>query len=224
MGLGICLEGAKKLAQEGRNYKEIINYYYTGVTFKELSEEDILNKLNHEKIVIDPGHGGEDFGNLHDNVCEKDANMSIAEILKGKLEAKGAEVIMTRNGDETVTLSDRTAKINDERPKFFISIHQNFFEAPGVNGLEAYCYDKDYEANALAEIIANEISNGTGIKNRGVKKRDYYILREAKVSGIIIECMYISGDDDIKRYNIHSYEKIAQSIYEGICKYYNIRP
>lgn len=224
MGLGICLEGAENMAQNGKSYKEIINYYYMGVTFKTLNESDILEKLNQKKFVIDPGHGGSDFGNSSGGINEKDADFAISEILKRKLEAKGAEVLMTRNGDENITLSDRADIINTARPQFFISIHQNYFASPYVNGAECYYYDNDYESGKLAEIILCEVKNESGIKNRGAKKRDYYILKETKVRGIIIECMYISGNDDTNRLNTESYEKIAQAIYKGVCMYYEIRP
>ena len=41
-GLGICLDGANKLAQDGLGFKDIINYYYTGVEFETL---DISNSF-----------------------------------------------------------------------------------------------------------------------------------------------------------------------------------
>jgi len=76
----------------------------------------------------------------------------------------------------------------------------------------------------LGKIILENISNIAGIKNRGVRTGDYYILRECKRSGILIECMYMSGDKDKLKYNEETYLLIAEAIYKSLCQYYEIEP
>jgi stage II sporulation protein D len=221
-GLGICLKGADSLANQGMSYKDIISYYYTGVKIERINEGNVENYLTGRMIAIDPGHGGDDRGNIHLNIVEKNVNYAIALYLKGLLEGIGAEVIMTRNGDEDIALGERIKLINSKRPDFFISVHQNSFASPGVNGVEAYCYAGDREAIKLSDVILKEISSTLGIKYRGVKTGDYYLLREARISGLILETMYITGNQDTTKYNEENYSLIAKAICKAICSFYGV--
>lgn len=224
IGLGICIEGANNMAEKGKNFKEIIDYYYTGVTFENLDENKLLNTLMDKKIIIDPGHGGNDKGNIIEGIEEKDVNLKIGRLLMNRLQDKGAAVMLTRNEDINIPLSDRVKMINRERPELYISIHQNYFASPGVNGVECYCYNRDEEALKLGSIISREISNKIGVKDRGTRVGDYFLLRECKVSGVMVECMYLSGIQDRAKYNEDNYNNIAAAIYESICIHYCIEP
>jgi N-acetylmuramoyl-L-alanine amidase len=224
LGLGICIEGANKLAQRGYNFENIIRYYYTDIEIISIDSGNVSKPLVNKRFLIDAGHGGTDKGNEFNGLCEKDINLIISNKLRKRLVETGAEVLMTRDDDHEVALSERVKYINDSRPDFYISIHQNSFTVKSVNGVEIYSYYNDYEAIKLGEYIIKEIGDDTGIRKRGVRTGDYYLLRECKMSGIIIECMYMTGNIDYLRYNEDMYEKISNSIFEGICKYYNIGP
>ncbi|MCX7883840.1 MAG: N-acetylmuramoyl-L-alanine amidase [Caloramator sp.] len=223
-GLGICLEGANNMAKQGKKFEDIVNYYYTGIEFSKLNQDEISGSLSGRKIVIDPGHGGEDNGNEINGIFEKDINLIIAENLKEKLKKIKADVILTRDCDKELSLIERVKIINIERPDFYISIHQNSFVMPTVNGVEVYCYLNDNEAKKLGEIICSSISKDLDTVKRGVRFADYYILRESKVSGVLIECMYMSGDKDKLKYKYKNYLTIADSIYKSICLFYNVEP
>ncbi|TDT62337.1 N-acetylmuramoyl-L-alanine amidase [Fonticella tunisiensis] len=224
LGLGICIDGANSLASQGVGYKDIIKHYYTGIEFKNVSNEYNDKPLINRRIVIDPGHGGKDSGNVKEGVVEKDVNLYIALSLQKLLEKTGLTVVLTRTCDEYKTLGERVELINSTRPDFFISIHQNSFFHSGVNGVESYCYEKDNEAIKLGELICRKISERIEVKDRGVRVGDYYLLRECKVSGIILECMYMSGNRDIMKYTEENYKAIAQAIFDAICLYYGVIP
>ncbi|MCI0507834.1 MAG: N-acetylmuramoyl-L-alanine amidase [Gammaproteobacteria bacterium] len=80
-------------------------------------------------IVIDPGHGGKDpgaVGNL--GVFEKDVALEIAKRLRSRLRKhEHFEVLMTREGDDTISLNDRVEYANANQADLFISIHVNYF-------------------------------------------------------------------------------------------------
>lgn len=224
LGLGICIEGGNKLANEGKNYIEIIKYYYTGVELDKLSAYGKENTLKDKVIVIDPGHGGSEDGNVNNEIKEKNANLYIGLLCSEMLINKGAQVKLTREKDENLSLFDRVSLINKIRPDIFISIHQNSFMSPGVNGVEGYYYPRDEEALAVGRLMIRVISEQLGLKERGMKEGDYFILREAKVSGVILECMYLSGNRDFTKYTEDNYKKLARAIYESICLYYDVNP
>ena len=83
----------------------------------------ITTTLSEATIVIDPGHGGSDPGALGSYVYEKDVTMSTAEQLAEKLEAVGANVILTRTTDASVSLDERVWISNSYRADLFISLH-----------------------------------------------------------------------------------------------------
>ncbi|KMT22826.1 N-acetylmuramoyl-L-alanine amidase [Clostridium cylindrosporum] len=220
-GLGICIEGAKALARDGKDYREIINYYYTGISFEVLGGES-SNTLSGKVFLLDPGHGGEDRGNVRGDIVESEIALEVALELKSLLEGKRAKVHLTRARDSSITLTDRAEMANNIKPDFLISIHLNAFIMPGVNGCEAYCYEKDKEAMEVSELILDEIENTVDIKKRKVNIGDYFILRESRVSSVILECLYLTGSKDVKILGDNTPSKIALAIYKGICEYYNI--
>lgn len=90
------------------------------------------------KIVLDPGHGGHDPGAAGFAV-EKDVTLTIAQRLAQLLrERLGAHVVLTRTGDDTLTLAERTARANAEGADLFVSIHANASPGGRLHGVETY--------------------------------------------------------------------------------------
>lgn len=106
-------------------------------------------------VVIDPGHGGEDQGAQGAGaVLEKSMTLAVARLTAERLRAAGIEVRLTREGDETVALRDRTALANRLRADAFVSIHANASPARGARGAETYYMSADAsdpQAAAAAE-------------------------------------------------------------------------
>jgi N-acetylmuramoyl-L-alanine amidase len=91
-------------------------------------------------IVIDPGHGGKDYGKVGvTGVLEKDVNLLIAKKVRETLERNlGLKVILTREGDELLSLTQRTEIANQMKGDLFISIHCNSWFSGETGGFEAY--------------------------------------------------------------------------------------
>ena len=95
--------------------------------------------LKLERVVIDPGHGGQDTGTIGPaGLMEKDLVLDVARRLGSLIEQRlGAEVVYTRTGDASVSLEDRTALANDKKADLFLSIHANSGVA-SATGSETY--------------------------------------------------------------------------------------
>ena len=63
------------------------------------------------KIVIDPGHGGDDSGAIGNGIIEKDYNLKISQYIANRLKQLGANVVLTRDSDESVNPTERTKRI-----------------------------------------------------------------------------------------------------------------
>jgi N-acetylmuramoyl-L-alanine amidase len=95
--------------------------------------------LSVERVVLDPGHGGEQLGAVsRSGMAEKNITLDIGLRLRHLLQDAGFEVLMTRQTDQLVPLGDRVAFANDRRADLFISIHVNWLEARSRRPLETY--------------------------------------------------------------------------------------
>ena len=108
-------------------------------------------------VVLDPGHGGIDGGaNGVEGAVEKTLVYAFADTLRAKLEATGRyHVVMTRVGDQYVSLEDRVARARAAHAALLVSIHADTLkEAASVSGTTVYtCSDRasDAEAQRIAE-------------------------------------------------------------------------
>lgn len=223
-GLGLCQYGANEIAKEGKNYEEILKYYYTGIDIKEYEKPCKKKPLINKIIVIDPGHGGQENTGVvgEGGLKEKDITLDIAKRLRRNLLELGSLVYTTREDDIYVSLKKRSDISNRLRPDFFFSLHMNSFGNSSISGVEVYHYRGDKEGEIIANSIIEKISSNLNIINRGVKTADFYLLKEVKTSSIHIELGYMTNPEEEKRFAHESFrEEIARAISEGIVEYYS---
>ena len=106
-------------------------------------------------IVIDPGHGGADFGTVYHSskgqIAEKDITLLLAREAARQLRTRGFRVVLTRASDRELSLASRTALANRLGADLFLSIHMN--SAPGrdgesAEGVETYILNNASDASS----------------------------------------------------------------------------
>ena len=112
------------------------------------------------RIVIDPGHGGQDYGTssasgLHEKELVLDVSKRLATLLRHSL---GAEVILTRGDDTFVSLEQRTVMANERKADLFISVHANSSPAHSASGIETFYLNFAASPGAL-EVAGRENSS-----------------------------------------------------------------
>ena len=117
-------------------------------------------------IVIDPGHGGKDPGAIGTlGTMEKDIVLDIAKGLKDSLQKRGGyNVLLTRDEDKTMSLSERVDFANAANADLFISLHVNALPQKGFNVTETYYYGPPSDADTLE--LAERENKGSGISNK----------------------------------------------------------
>lgn len=188
------------------------------------SEEHVSNteaqSLNGAVIVLDPGHGGEDVGALNGNtsLIEKELNLKTAHKLKQKLEEKGAQVIMTRETDQWVELTDRPKMSNENLADVFISIHYDASTESTWNGTSTYYFHEgDYD---LANAINTQLKN-LGMDNRGTEYGNFQVLRENQRPALLLELGFMTNPKDVKTIlNKDFNDKASQEIIIGLENYF----
>ncbi len=121
--------------------------------------------LGVSRIVIDPGHGGQDYGapGYLKGVHEKDVVLQISRRLARKIREKlKYSVYLTRNSDTFLTLEERTAIANTKNADLFISIHTNSHKDRRAYGIETYFLNLATDDDAI-RVAAME--NATSTKN-----------------------------------------------------------
>jgi len=90
------------------------------------------------RILLDPGHGGEDHGTTEGGLSEKDLTLDIASKLRPLLEGDGYEIFMTRETDRAIDLKERGHIADQVAADLFVSIHINWLATRQVRGIETY--------------------------------------------------------------------------------------
>jgi N-acetylmuramoyl-L-alanine amidase len=99
----------------------------------------VAASLGIRRIVLDPGHGGNDSGaRATQGLVEKDITLDIARALRGLLREEKYEVVMTRDTDAFVSLRRRAQLANAERGDLFVSIHVNSVPSRDCHAVETY--------------------------------------------------------------------------------------
>ena len=117
--------------------------------------------LGVSRIVIDPGHGGQDPGAVGRGLTEASLVLDVALRLE-KLLAKmpDVEVILTRRTDAYLPLQERTAVANREGSDLFLSIHANASSNTRTSGVETYFLNFATNANAAAIAARENAASG----------------------------------------------------------------
>lgn len=118
------------------------------------------------KIVLDPGHGGHDFGTSSPNgdLHEKELVLDVAKRLGTILEDRlGSEVVYTRTDDTFIPLEKRTEFANAQKADLFVSIHANSSRYPKVSGPETFFLNFNASNDAMDVAARENASSGKTI-------------------------------------------------------------
>src|SRR5437773_4801653 len=198
-----------------------------------------------ETVVLDPGHGGYDKGQVSRLGYEKDFALDVARKLRPLLQAKGLRVIMTREGDYFVPLEVRAQIANAARNSIFVSIHFNATnDDPNATGFEIFSFTPlgapstsdgavapsslstqpgsavDAQSMALSACIYHSMLGHIPEFDRGIKRARFAVLRLTKVPAVLVEGGFLTerGESQLiakKDWRV----KLAQAIGAGVENY-----
>lgn len=172
------------------------------------------------KICIDPGHGGRDPGALGPSgTKEKDIALLVALRLKQLLKDRDS-IILTRSGDEYVSLGERCRIANTGKADLFVSIHCNSAEVSTANGVETFHHPTSRKGIELARYIQPKLVAHTGLRDRTVKYANYQVLRDTVMPAVLVELAFINNPTEEVLLNDRVFRaKCAVAIASGIRAY-----
>ena len=170
------------------------------------------------KVVLDPGHGGSDYGAIREGINEKDITLDVSQRVASILKSKGYSVAMTRADDTYVSLQDRVDFAENETPEIFVSIHVNSAVATEPMGIETHYYH-DY-SNNLAKVVHTHLMKEIDSKDRGLFKSKFYVINHTTMPAILVEMGFLSNDKErAELITDKRKQKTAKAIAEGIIEY-----
>jgi N-acetylmuramoyl-L-alanine amidase len=182
------------------------------------------------RVVLDPGHGGKDSVTRSNGFYEKDIVLNIAKEIKDHLSKNGFDVIMTRESDEFIPLSERAVVRGD----VFISLHANSVAdtiGPSVRsmikGMEIYTGKNMQSDNTLiarsktlAAVFQEQLAGLEGISSRGIKEKQLAVLNQNQSAAILIELGYLTNEEDLAFLtNKENYKQIAEAFSRALKAY-----
>ncbi|MFQ5642022.1 MAG: N-acetylmuramoyl-L-alanine amidase, partial [bacterium] len=149
-------------------------------------------------ITVDAGHGGEFEGAVGPTgLYEKDVNLQLAKTVAAMLEAAGAQVLMTRMSDTTVTLRDRIKIARSANSHIFVSLHNNSI-GPATNPLRprgTSTYHTVPQSEAVARSVYNRMLE-LGLSPFGRVLSTYFVTRQTSLISFLVESVFITHPED----------------------------
>lgn len=191
------------------------------------SERKVKNQkpLSGVKIIINPGHGGKETGAVGPSgYFAKDANLKVSKLLAAELRKHGAIVVMTRDDDRYLSLSDRQAIINQQQPTIALTIHYTFAadneDAEKTKGVRAFWYHP--QSQSLAVFIHNYLTRKLGRSSGGVFWNNLALTRPEIAPSVVLELGFFSNPEEFEWItNTEEQTKLAISLGQSIIEWFN---
>jgi N-acetylmuramoyl-L-alanine amidase len=162
-------------------------------------------------VLIDPGHGGEEYGAVSyiklkgkkkRKIFEKDLALKLAKKVKERLDKKYT-VYLTRSHDRKVSLQERAQMADTVKADLFISIHFNSSQTSKSFGFETYYLDNhaDKAIEKVEKIENKNLSGGDIMVNKILI--DLAISKTVTSSKKLARLIHINVSHNVKtRFNV----------------------
>jgi len=185
-------------------------------------------------LVIDPGHGGYEYGVREGQYSEKNICLDIARKLSALMAERGVRVYLTRKIDRFLSMKERIEMTNTRTPDSFVSIHvgnhpdiviyiPKVVHSPPEN-IKEHLWNKGQGtyinmSYQLAEAIREAFTSEFGEDMVRIKMLPYTILSKIEAPAVLVELPSFENaeyNDDLKI-------EFARTIYKGFYIYEEIR-
>ncbi|MBV9595018.1 MAG: N-acetylmuramoyl-L-alanine amidase [Actinobacteria bacterium] len=153
-----------------------------------------------KRVVIDPGHGGEDLGVVHAELNESAIVWDLATRLEGRLQAVGVTTWLTRGPQNSRTDEQRADFANEVGADLLVSLHVDGAPSDRPHGVASYYYGSagsiSWVGDRLADLAQREIVARTGMLNARSHPKTWSLLRLTRMPAVRIDVGYLSSPID----------------------------
>jgi N-acetylmuramoyl-L-alanine amidase len=182
------------------------------------------------KIGLDAGHGLNTAGKqTPTNIKEWTLNDSVRDKVVNILSDYECEIIHLDNNEGKIdeSLTERLKRYQTAKVDAFVSIHHNAFTGAWNNatGVEVYTDKNPTSAdNKLAEAIYSKLVNYTGLRGRGIKQANWYVINQNNIPAVLVEGGFMDSSID---YSIITSDAgqtaYAKAVAEGLIEFLNLK-
>lgn len=171
-------------------------------------------------VVIDPGHGGYEYGVIKDIYREKDVVIDISKRLRRLILKDSARCFLTRMGDQFMSLAQRADFSNSQKGDIFLSIHigkhkEIVIYTPVIAETPHDNLDEFIKIQFLRDAMQDAMKEDFGDNMVSIKQISYSILSRIDSPALMIELPSFEDMD----YNEELKTKLANTIHKGIYLY-----
>jgi len=196
---------------------------YEGNNLKLSIKHPLRHGVAGKVVCLDPGHGGTQKGAVSlTGALEKDLNLFIAYRVRDILEKKGVNVVLTRDGDETLSMAERRQRALAKKADVLVSIHCN----AGGSALRSLGTSTYYKYSQNRELASRLYERLTGIEELGhygiTGNFNFTLAAMTECPSVLVETAFVSNmpDEELLLFP-EGQERIAHAIASGIEDYFN---
>jgi N-acetylmuramoyl-L-alanine amidase len=156
-----------------------------------------------KRIVLDPGHGGDDPGVVAGGVTEAELTWDLVSRLEGRLAALGVRSWLTRGPNNGATDAQRAELANEVGADVVLSLHVDGFASPRANGIASYYFGGGESSSTIGERLADlaqrELVARTQLLDNRIHGKGWTLLRLTRMPAVRIEIGYLTCETDRAR-------------------------
>jgi len=176
------------------------------------------------KICVDPGHGGKELGAIGPSgVTESWINLAISLKLRTLLEKAGAQVVMTRTGDQDVSLDERVRIANANKVDILMSVHNNSLpdgrDPWRERGTSTYWYHP--QSTELGRCLKAGMLGALKLPELGNRFQNLALARPSFMPAVLSEVGFVINPDEYAiLISPEGQDAAAQGLCQGLCDYF----
>jgi N-acetylmuramoyl-L-alanine amidase len=180
-------------------------------------------------VVIDPGHGGEDRGNVGHGLEEAAVVEDLAARIQGRLAATGVQAYLTRGAEADPDFDDtaRAEFANATGANLMVSLHVDADSNPQASGVATYYYggNRPGTTSAIGEqfagLIQREVVARTDLVDCRSHAKTWDLLRYSRMAAVRIELGFLSNRGDAARLAAAEFrDVVAEAIVVAVQRVY----
>lgn len=180
------------------------------LSFMQVHKTPVIDDTDQFTVVIDAGHGGIDPGAKADfnDVTESALNLMLVQEIKAMGSDK-LNLVFTRDGDDRVSLADRTRLTKQHNADFFLSIHCNFTKKGTPTGFSAFVgHEQSEQSQSLVDMLMQSIiANSdhylldrsefhTAIEALQTQKASFFVLKNTECPAVMLHFGSVNNEKE----------------------------
>jgi len=179
-----------------------------------------------KRVIIDPGHGGDDPGARYDGLTEAELAWDLATRLEGRLGAAGVTAYLTRGRSSGLTDDERARFANTTGADLVVSLHIDASTSPQAQGVATYHFGTGSGLTStvgeqLAGLVHREVVARTGLLDCRTHAKTWELLRLTAMPAIRLEVGHLSHPGDRARLTDPAFrDTVAEAVLVAVQRLY----